>query len=167
MKSFTRFSVIALMLAFTSSALAVDLNTNAVVDIVEGIVLAETQAMDFGSLSLNDGAVVLAAAGTYTDANSLMFDDTSVAAGDFTITSVAAADVTVTLTAGAPPAGLALTAFTVDVAAGTTTGASPQGHTMVADTDALLVGCTLTVTKATATVADDQNIPYTVGVVFQ
>ena len=46
MKSFTRFSVLALAVGLmTGSAYAVDLNSSALVDIVEGIVLAETAAM--------------------------------------------------------------------------------------------------------------------------
>jgi len=170
MKTFARFSVLVVaVFCMAGSAFAVDLGSTAVVDIVEGIVLAETQQMDFGSLSKNDGTVVVAADGSYTDANSLMFDDSSVAAGEFTITSVAGAAVTLTVTAGAMPAGLDLNTFTADIAAGTTTGAVGAGlaHTMAADTDVLALGASIDVTGATATVGDDTALPYTVGVVFQ
>ncbi len=168
MLNFTRFSVLTIaIVCIASTASAVDLASHALVDIVEGIVLTETAGMDFGTLSKNDGTVVIAPDGSYTDAASLMFDPTGVAAGGFTVQSVAGADVTVSVVAGAMPAGLDLNTFTLDVAGGTTTGTSPQSHTMAADTDVLLVGASLDVTGATATVGDDTSLPFTVTVVFQ
>ena len=58
MKNFSRFSILAaVLLALAGSAGAVDLSTNAQVDIIEGITITQTQALNFGVLVLNNGTV--------------------------------------------------------------------------------------------------------------
>ena len=114
MKNFSRFSILAaVLMAIAGSAGAVDLVTNAQVDIIEGITIAQTQALNFGVLVLNNGTVIVAAAdGSTTDASFLISDATNIAQGVFDVTSTIGSDLSVTATAGSQPAGITLDAFT-------------------------------------------------------
>jgi hypothetical protein len=171
MKNFSRFSILALVLvALASSAGAVDLVTNAQVDIIEGITIAQTQALNFGVLVLNNGSVVVAAEdGSTTDADNLISDATNIAQGVFDVTSTVGADITVTCTAGTQPAGITLDTFTADWAGAGAEGAVPQTRTLAIATEELEVGATITIdrTQAAATSGTPVNLPYTVSVTFQ
>ncbi len=168
MKKFLASTSLALFLALP--AVAIDLPTNASVELIEGITLTQTTGLDFGVLVLNDGTVVISAVdGTYTDASHLVADATSISQGVFSVTSVAGVDVTVDCTAGAPPAGLLLGSFTVDWADAGAEGPVPHLRTMAADTEVLEIGASLTVDRTTATPSGGTpvQLPYTVAVTFQ
>ena len=171
MKNFSRFSILALVLmALASSAGAVDLVTNAQVDIVEGITIAQTAALNFGVLVLNNGTVIVSAEdGTTTDTDNLISDATNIAQGVFDITSTVGADLTVTCAGGTQPAGITLDAFTADWAGAGAEGAVPQTRTLAATTEELEVGASITIdrTTAVATSGTPVDLPYTVSVTFQ
>jgi hypothetical protein len=172
MKNFSRFSILAaVLMALAGSAGAVDLVTNAQVDIVEGLSVSQTQALNFGVLVLNNGNVVVdAEAGAATDADNLIFDNTDIAQGVFDVTSVNGADITATCTAGAQPAGITLADFVADWDDADSEGAVPQTHTVDATGSAQLeIGATISIdrTQAAVTGGTPVNLPYTVSVTFQ
>lgn len=168
MKNFSRFSILAVVLvAFAGSAGAIDLATNALVDIVEGISVAQTQALNFGVLVLNNGTVVVAAAdGTYTDAAFLVSDATNIAQGTFDVTSTVGSDLSVTCAAGTQPTGITLDAFTASWDGGVE-AAVPVGSTMAATTEEVEIGASITIDRTQASVGTAVNLPYTVSVTFQ
>jgi len=168
MKSFCRFSIMVLaFLALTGSAFAVDLSTNALVTIVEGLAIAETTALNFGQLALNNGTVVVAAAdGATTDAANLIVDNTNVTQGVFAVTGLTAWDVQVDCTAGTMPAGLTLSTFTADWADAGAAGAVPHTRTMAADSENVEIGASLAVDRTTASTGA-ATLPFTVSVTFQ
>jgi len=169
MKNFSRFSILAaVLMALAGSAGAVDLATNAQVDIVAGITIAQTQALNFGVLVLNNGTVDVDCDGATTDTDNLIFDGTNIAQATFDVTSVVGADVSATCTAGAQPAGITLDTFVADWAA-VGEGAVPQTRTMAAATEELEVGASITIdrTQAVATNGTPVSLPYTVSVTFQ
>ncbi|HOX26183.1 MAG TPA: DUF4402 domain-containing protein [Candidatus Krumholzibacteria bacterium] len=170
MKNFSRFSILAVVLfAFAGSAGAVDLVTNAQVDIITGITILQTQALNFGVLVLNNGSVTVAAAdGSTTDADNLISNATDIAQGVFDVTSTLGADLTVNCTAGVQPTGVTLDAFTADWAAAGE-AAVPLTRTLAATTEQLEIGATITIdrTQAEPTEGTPVNLPYTVSVTFQ
>jgi len=168
MKSFCRFSIMAVaFLALTTSAFAVDLSTNALVEIVEGLSLAETTALNFGQLALNTGDVVIAAEdGATTDADFLIVDNTNLSQGVFAVTGLTNWDVQVSCTAGSMPAGLTLATFTADWADAGAEAAVPATRTMAADTENVEIGATLSVDRTTASTGA-ATMPFTVSVTFQ
>ncbi len=168
MLRFLATTSLALILALPAAA--IDLPTNATVEIIEGITLTQTTGLDFGVLVLNNGTVTISAVdGAYTDADNLVADDTNISQGVFSVTSVAGVDVTVDCTAGAPPAGLLLDSFTADWADVGADAPVPHLRTMAADTEVLEIGASLTVdrTVATPTGGTPVQLPYTVAVTFQ
>jgi hypothetical protein len=168
MKSFCRFSIMAVaFLALTGSALAVDLSTNALVNIVEGLSVTESTALNFGELALNSGTVIVAAAdGATTDASSLITDAAAITQGVFAVVGLTGWDVQVDCTAGAMPAGLTLSTFTADWADAGAEGAVPQTRSMAADTENVEIGASLAVDRTVATTGA-ASLPYTVSVTFQ
>lgn len=171
MKTFSRFSILAVLLvAFAGSAVAVEYNFNALVDIVEGITVTETTPLNFGVLVKNDGEVIVAADGAVTNDDALIIDDTNISQGIFTVDSAPGADLQIACVAGTPVDGLALTDFTASWDGGAEAPAvtgTPALHTIVLASVSLEIGATLTVTKADVEVADNVQIPYTMEVVFQ
>jgi len=163
-------AVTCLALAIALPASAIDLATNAVVDIIQGIALTQNTGLNFGVLVLNNGTVIVAAAdGSYTDNSHLVSDATNISQGIFNVASVAGVDVTVNCTAGAPPPGLLLGSFTADWADQGAEGAVPQPRTLAADSEVLEIGASLAIdrTVATPTGGTPAQIPYTVSVTFQ
>ena len=154
------FALTIVSALFAGNASAVDLTTTATVDIVEGITISQTTPLNFGTLVLNNGDVVIAADGTPTDTSSLTQDGTSQAQATFDVTSISGVDLDVTLTPGAGAAGLTLSAMSWDVGG---TSASPFTS---GGTDVLNVGGTLTVDRSAAAVGAAQTVPYTVTVAF-
>ena len=113
MRTFLAF--LCLGLVFALPAAAVDLVTNGVVDIIEGITLTQTTSLNFGVIVLNNGVLVVSAAdGTYTDASNLVYDNTNISQAILQVDSNSGVDITVNCTAGAMPAGLLLGSFTAD-----------------------------------------------------
>lgn len=171
MKNFARISMLTVMLlTLAGSAFALTLPTNALVDIVEGIIIAETTPMNFGVLVKNPGAVVIDALGVLDNSDNLVITNTNVSEGVFTVDSAIGAEIEVHCVAGAsPPAGLVLSLFTASWEGGAEAPAvlaTPATHTMIAAQDDLGIGATLTVSGAVV-VAAAVNIPYDVVVVFQ
>ena len=172
MKNFSRFSILAVvLLGLAGSAAAVDLVTFAVVDIVEGITVTQTTPLNFGVLVKNDGVVVITAQdGSYTNADNIVIDGSSIAQGVFVVDSAPGADIEVACSAGAMPPGLALSAFTASWDNGADAVAivgTPATHTIVGASVGLEIGATLTVTGNTVAVANAVQLPYTVAVTFQ
>lgn len=171
MKNFSRFSILAaVLMAIAGSAGAVDLVTNAQVDIIEGITITQTAALNFGVLVLNNGTVVVSAVdGSTTDANNLISDATNIAQGVFDVTSTSGSDISVTCTAGAQPAGITLDSFTADWVGAGAEAAVPVIRTLAAATEEVEIGASITIdrTTAQATSGTPVNLPYTVSVTFQ
>jgi hypothetical protein len=170
MKNFSRFSILAVaLMTLAGSALAVDFTTNAEVEIVEGIDIVENTALNFGVLAARDGSIVVDQNSTYTDNNWMMYDNSSVAAANFSITSAYGANLSASAVAGgSPPAGFTISAFTFQW---DNTG-SGADHDIAEDsaTATLEVGATLDYDASTgngAIGAGVTNIPYDLTVVFQ
>jgi hypothetical protein len=161
---------LVLLLTLATAAGAIDLATNALVEIVEGVAIAQTTALNFGVLARNNGTVTVAAAdGAVTDAQNLVVDATSISQGVFMINSQAGADLAVNCTVGAMPAGITLAAFTADWADAGAEGPVPVNRTLAADDENLEVGATITVDRTTVALTGGvpANLPYTVSVTYQ
>ena len=168
MRSLLVFLCLGLVVALPASA--VDLVTNGVVDIIEGVTLVQTASLNFGVLVLNNGTVTISAAdGSYVDGSSLVYDATNISQGIFTVDSNVGVDITVNCTAGAQPAGLLLGTFTADWADAGAEAAVPVPRTMAAISEVLEIGASLAVdrTVAVPTGGTPANLPYTVSVTFQ
>ncbi|MBD3219640.1 DUF4402 domain-containing protein [bacterium] len=168
----TRLSILAAVAVLVAAvpAGAVDLATTALVEIVEGVAITETQTLDFGVLALTDGSVVVAASdGGVTDADNMVVDATGISQGVFDVTGVVGADLVADCTAGALPAGIALSAFTADWADLGAEAAVPTNRTMAASTEVLEIGATITIDETTASLTGGTpaDLPYTVTVVYQ
>jgi len=168
MRRFLAFPLLLLVVALPASA--VDLATNGLVDIIEGITLTQTSGLNFGVVVLDNGSLtILAADGSYTDNDNLVYDNTNISQGIFTIDSTAGVDITVDCAAGTQPVGLILNAFTADWADAGAEGACPQDRTMAAASEVLEIGATLSIDRTTAVVTGGTpaDLPYTVSVTFQ
>ena len=168
MRAFLVFLCLGLVVALPASA--VDLVTNGVVDIIEGVTLGQTTSLNFGVLVLNNGTVTISAVdGSYVDGSSLVYDATNISQGVFTVDSNTGVDITVTCTAGAQPAGLLLGTFTADWADAGAEAPVPVPRTMAANSEVLEIGASLAVdrTVAVPTGGTPATLPYTVSVTFQ
>ena len=164
MKRATRvFALLISLTMLTGVASAASLTTDAVVTIVEGITISETQQMNFGTLALNDGNVVLATDGATTDDNALIFDATGIVPATFDVDAPENASLSVTISPAAEADGLVLTDPTVAWNGGAS-GASPQTYTAGAVPDVLTVGATLK--QEGSTVGASKNVEYDVVIVF-
>ena len=161
---------LALATVVATSALAIDLVTNAQVEIVDGITFNQTTALNFGVLALNNGSVIVAAPdAAVTDVNNLMVDNTDVSQGIFSVVGTAGADLSVDCAVGAMPTGITLGTFTADWADAGAAVPVPADRTLAAATEALEIGATITVDRATAstTGGTPANLPYTISVTYQ
>jgi len=168
MRAFLVFLCLGLVFALPASA--VDLVTNGVVDIIEGVTLGQTTSLNFGVLVLNNGTVTISAEdGSYVDGSSLVYDATNISQGVFTVDSNTGVDITVTCTAGAMPGGLLLGSFTADWADAGAEAPVPVPRTMAGNSEVLEIGASLAVdrTVAVPTGGTPANLPYTVSVTFQ
>ena len=160
-------SCLAIVTAMAPPALAIDLATNALVEIVQGVSLVEAETLDFGRLVLNDGTVTVNSSdGSLTDAGNLVINAVNVSQAVFNVTSVNGADLTASAVTGAGmPPGLLLHNFVFDWDNGTINA----DYTISGSSNARLeVGADLTVTAVNASVtAGAANLPYTMTVVFQ
>jgi len=154
MRKLNFITAVAIVLCGAQSASAVDLNTTAAIEIVEGIVIAQTTGMNFGQVADHDGALVLSTnpATAMTDASLISFDPAAKTPGIFSVTSIIGASLNASFTDIADVAGLALSAFTVSLDGGTSNEANLLAITQIAGTDTWNVGATMTVTAATAVV---------------
>jgi hypothetical protein len=169
MKNFSRFSILAAVVVFAAgNAGAVDLVTSATVDIIDGITVAQTQALNFGVLVLNNGTVIVSAEdGSTTDASFLISDATNIAQGTFDVTSTVGSTLSVNCTAGSQPTGITLDAFTADWAGADSEGVVPQTRTLVAATEELEIGASITIDRTQVSTGTAISLPYTVSVTFQ
>lgn len=171
----TALRAIALGLALIGSvgnAGAVDLSTNAIVELVQGITITEDTPLNFGTLAINNGTVTISTATVSgppaADPNSLTVDGTNQTRGEFTIDSVNGASVAIDITVGAAANGLTLTGTTIEIDASGEVAPPLAGHSLGAAITTLYVGGTLDVEADNATIAvgAGQMIPYTVTVAF-
>ncbi|MEZ4389250.1 MAG: hypothetical protein R3D98_17020 [Candidatus Krumholzibacteriia bacterium] len=163
-------SCLAMLLLAAAPVLAIDLVTSARVEIVEGIALSQTTALNFGVLARNNGTVTVAAAdGAITDPTNLMVDATNVSQGIFMVNSMTGADLEVDCTGGVMPSGITMGAFTADWANSGTGGAVPVNRTLLTDDEVLEIGATITVDRTTValTGGTPATLPYTVSVTYQ
>lgn len=174
MKKFVAGTAIAMALAFgITDARAVDYSTFALVELVEGITINETAALNFGVLAETDGNVTIATSLTVgppplaDDPDYLTFEGANQTRAEFTVTSVAGATVQVNVTPGATVDGLTLTNPTIDIDGSGEISALPHDAVLSAASVDLYVGATLQVdTSFPTVVAAGQQVPYIVSVVF-
>ncbi len=162
------FTCLALIVALPVSA--IDLVTAGRVDIIDGVTINQTASLNFGVLVLNNGTVTIAAAdGSYVDGSALVYDNTNISQGMFSVDSNVGVDITVTCIAGTMPAGLLLGSFTADWADLGAAAAVPAPRTMAAITEVLEIGASLAVDRTTASTTGGTpvDLPYTVSVTFQ
>ena len=154
------------LLAFPAGA--TDLDTIAIVNIVEGITITEQTALNFGDIALNTGTVTVTTAGTVTDPSFLSFDATNVSQGVFSIGAIAGSSYDIDLIENTPVIGLTLDNFQVNIdgAANEAGANSFLGVTLSNALSTLNVGADLTVDAATASLGANQNIGYRVSVNF-
>jgi len=143
MRNLLAFLPLALIL--TGPAIAVDLPTNALVEIVEGIDVQQTTAMNFGVLARSDGTVTVSAIdGSYTDASFIVYDATAISQGLFTVECIAGATVELDCTPGVIPAGLSLLTFTVEWAESGVEDPVPDTHVLTNQNEVMKLGASLT-----------------------
>lgn len=161
MKRATCFALSIVFALMAGNASAVDLASTATVTIVEGITITETAALNFGTLVLNNGDVVVATNGNVTDASSLTSDGTSQQPATFDVDSISGVDLDVNITPDAAANGLTLGTMTFDFE-----GDSANPVTSGGAGDVLTVGGTLTVDRTQASVGASQTMGFTVSVTF-
>jgi Domain of unknown function (DUF4402) len=149
-------------------AVAVDLDTNALLDIVEGITVVQTTALNFGDVAMNDGTITVSTVGTLTDPNFISYDGTNISQGVFDVTAIAGATYNIDLVETVPAVGLLLENFRLNI-----DGAPDEvgvdsfiGVTLPNQNTTMNVGADLTVDSATATLGDNQTIGYRIAVNF-
>ncbi len=154
------------LLAFPAGA--VDLDTSALLDIVEGITVTEITALNFGDVALNTGTLTVATSGGLTDPDFLSFNATNVSQGVFTIDAISGSGYDITLIENAPVAGLILDNFQINIdGAADEAGANTfVGVVLVNSSSTLNIGADLTVDAATAILGDNQTIGYRISVNF-
>lgn len=158
-----------LVLCFgTGSVYATDLDTFALVSIVEGITIVENTALNFGDVALKDGTVTVGTDGAPTDPMFMVFDGTNISQGIMTIGAVAGSDYNITLAENVPVVGLTLDNFRINIDGGADEAGSDNfvGVTLAAAISTLNLGADLTVDSATAVLGAGQTIGYRVSVVF-
>ncbi len=166
----TALVFLCLALAFAQPVGAIDLVTNGLVDIIDGLTVTQTSTLNFGVLVLNSGTVTISAVdGSYVDGSSLVYDNTNISQGVFNVDSNVGVDVTVTCSAGTMPAGVLLGSFTADWADLGAEAPVPVPRTTAAITEVLEIGASLAVdrTVAVPTGGTPASLPYTVSVTFQ
>jgi len=150
------------------SAQALDLDTSAFVDIVDGITITEVSALHFGDVALNDGTISIGTSGAVSDPDLLSFDATGSSQGVFSITAIAGASYDISLTETIPVVGLTLDNFklSVDGAADEAGAGTFAGLTLANAITGLEMGADLTVDAAAASVGDNQAIGYRLQINF-
>lgn len=166
----TSLVFLCLALVFALPAGAIDLVTNGLVDIIDGITISQTTGLNFGVLVLNNGTVTISAVdGSYVDGSSLVFDNTNISQGVFNVDCNVGVDLSVTCTAGTMPTGVLLGSFTADWADLGAEAPVPVLRTMAAVTEVLEIGAGVAIDRTTAvpTGGTPAALPYTVSVTFQ
>ena len=154
------------LLAFPAAA--ADLDTLALVDIVEGITITETVALNFGDVALNNGTISIGTAGTITDPNFLSFDATSASQGVFTVSAIAGSAYDIDLIENVPVVGLTLSNFRINIDGGADEAGVDNfvGVNLANQNSILNIGADLTIDAATASLGDNQTIGYRISVNF-
>ncbi len=162
-------ALLTCLLLAAGTAGAFEVPTFALVEIVEGIEVTETAAMNFGVLARSNGTVTISPIdGSPTDPSFLIYDGAAISQGIFEVDSIAGATVDLACTAGAMPDGLALHDFMVEWAESGDQDPVPHVHTLTARLELLKLGASLTVTRADMpTPPGAVELPYTVEVTFQ
>ena len=164
----TLFPALLLIGLLAGAAGATDLDTFALVDIVEGITLTETTAMNFGDVALNDGTLTINTDGTVTDPGFLSYDGALASQGIFNVLAIAGSAYDISLLENVPVVGLVLDNFRINIDGGADEAGSDTfvGVTLANASSTLNVGADLTVDSATAVLGDNQAIGYRVTVNF-
>lgn len=169
---FPRMSTALITLTMTSllafPAAATDLDSFALVDIVEGITIIETTALNFGDVALNTGTITVTTAGTITDPDFLSFDATNVSQGVFTLSVIAGNAYDIDLVENLPVPGLTLDNFRINIDGGANVAGSDNftAVTLSNQLSTMNVGADLTVDAASASLGDNQSIGYRISVNF-
>ena len=153
---------------FAVPALAADLDTTALLDIVEGITVTEGTALNFGDVALNDGTMTVATDGGITDPDFLSFDAANVSQGIFTIGAIAGSAYDIAITETIPVVGVILDNFTINIDGGADEAGANTfvGVTLSAASSTLYLGGDITIDSATASLGANQTIGYQVSVNF-
>lgn len=170
MGSRTKTTLTTLILAglFAIPAGAADIDTSALLDLVEGITVTETTALNFGDVALNNGTLTVSTAGAVTDPNFLSFDATNVSQGIFTIGAIAGSAYDITVIENVPVVGVTLDNFKINIdgAADEAGANSFVGITLSAASSTLNLGADVTIDALTASLGDNQTIGYRLSVNF-
>lgn len=153
---------------FAFPAGATDLDTIALLDIVEGITVIETTALNFGDVALNNGTMTVSTTGAVTDPDFLSFNAADVSQGIFTISAIAGSAYDITIIETAPVVGVILDNFTINVdGAADEAGANTfVGVILSAATSTLNLGGDITIDSLAASLGANQSIGYRVSVNF-
>ncbi len=167
-KIITTIMTLCIIALAAISAQAVDLDTSAYVDMVEGITINETSALHFGDVALNDGTISIDTGGLISDPDLISFDGSSASQGIFSIIAIAGAAYDISLVETIPVIGLVMDNFQIRIdGAADEIGANTfLGLTLSNAVSALEVGADLTVDAAAASVGDNQAIGYRIQVNF-
>jgi hypothetical protein len=152
MKNFRTLTILALVAFSATSAQALLVTSAANVEVVEGVVVAEVTAMDFGQVADKDGVLVLSTnpATAMTDADGISFDPTGYTPGIFTVTAPIGAAVSAVFADVDDVAGLNLSAWTVSNDGGSANQGNLTAITQIASSDTWNIGASLTVVAADA-----------------
>ena len=164
----TAFVTMMMMGLLAFPAAAADLDTSALLDLVEGITITETTALNFGDVAMNNGILTVSTAGTVTDPDFLSFDPTNVSQGIFDIGAIAGSSYDISILETIPVVGLILDNFQMNIDGGADEAGADNfiGVTLVAQSSTLNLGADLTVDSAQASLGDNQTIGYRVTVNF-
>jgi hypothetical protein len=162
------FTVLTLTSLLALPAAAVDLDSIAYVNVVEGITIVEVSALDFGDVALANGTLTVSTAGIVTDPNFLSYNGASIGQAVFTLTVVPGAAYDISFVENLPVVGLILNNFqaSIDGAADVVGSDTFLGVSIANQASTMNVGADLTVDSATASIGDNQSIGYRVTVSF-
>ncbi len=164
----TTLTTLALTALIAIPAGATDLDTNAILDIVEGITVTESSALNFGDVALSSGTMTVSTNGTITDPDYLSFDAATVSQGVFSINAIAGNAYDIAITEVVPAVGLTLDNFKINIDGGADEAGANTfvGVTLSAAVSDLNLGADITVDASTASLGDNQTIGYRVSVNF-
>lgn len=156
------------VLVLASAPQAIELPTQALVTVIEGIDVAEITPLNFGVLARSNGTVTVSAVdGSHVDASFIVYDGTAISQGVFEVQSIAGATVELTCTPGVIPDGLTLDSFTVEWAESGEERPVPDTRVLAASLEVMKLGASLTITSAAMPAPlGAVSMPYTVEVAF-
>jgi hypothetical protein len=163
MRKLFALTLVALVSIMPFAAVALDSAQDGKVDVLVALSLAETVELDFGAVADADGTVTLDISDTIASDPAAIHQGGTVTSGLYTITGSASTLVDVDI-AASNANGLNLSNFTTDAGAGTfpLVGVSTDGTGDLA----MLLGADLQVQSGTAAPGSNQDLAFTITVVY-